>query len=254
MQASEFSKLVQGMYAALGGFFKVEALDGWIVGLEGLSDEQIRFGISVALKTCEKLPTPARVRAFAIEGQVNASAVAWRAAVQAVSAVGYMKAVCFRDLAVNGSIRELGGWPHFCGQFESESEVWIRKRFEEVYSRICIEGVANYDCSPLEGAGQVRKVKAIAMRTPPHRDAMQDQSCMLRIAEMKIESERLIPPRVPRIAGASAQQEEGSVKADDADRFEQARQEFLSKLNPPTQREEVLEALKKFDEAETCQQ
>ncbi len=167
-QIHGFTKLIQSMYAAFGRQFDKNAVVGWMMGLEGLTEEEIRFGVKTATQICTELPSPRKVRELASERANDSAADAWNAALKAVSAIGYMRPICFRDGAVNATVLEMGGWPKFCGLFEREAEVWIQKRFCEIFERNCLEGGT---CGVLRGASELeRKPRLIDMRAPQARD------------------------------------------------------------------------------------
>lgn len=156
----EIAELIFMLFDAFGRTRTESTVEAWAIALSGLSIDQVRVGITRAMAECEQLPAPVVVRRFATGSSDQEASKAWEIAVQAVSKVGYVKGVNFEDATINATIRGMGGWPAFCSSFERESEVWIRKRFNEVYaswvSRVDAESGA-----PLHGAGEVAKLVAI---------------------------------------------------------------------------------------------
>ena len=156
----EIAELIFMLFDAFGRTRTESTVEAWAIALSGLSIDQVRTGVTRAMSECEQLPAPVVVRRFATGASEQEANRAWEIAVQAVSKVGYVKGVNFEDSTINATIRAMGGWPSFCLSFERESEVWIRKRFLDVYAS-WVRRVDAESGAPLHGAGEVAKIVSI---------------------------------------------------------------------------------------------
>ena len=132
-------------------------LHGYWLGLRDLSIEQVQYAVARAMASCERKPTPVELRRLAGEQTGEQRAIAaWGDVLRAV-ALGPYKHIDFQDKLCNAAIRNLGGWPTFCGRFtDEESEKWVRLEFIRAYQAFAAGGVDGEVCLPLPGIAQMQ--------------------------------------------------------------------------------------------------
>lgn len=157
------TELVFSLFDAFGRQRNTNAVKGWAMALRGLTWDQIEFGFQRAMAECDELPAPAKVRKFALGNDAATAAKAWEVAMQAVSAVGYVKGVNFQDATINATIRALGGWPKFCGSFNREKEAFVRRSFIETY-QLWATRTDDESGKPLRGEGEHARIANIGCK------------------------------------------------------------------------------------------
>lgn len=134
----------------------VTTLTAYEWGLAGLTGDQVEQAVGEALRTKKFMPSPAELRELTGEmSPHDRGLIAWHAVLKAVSAVGSYSPVDFADRTVNAVIRNLGGWPTFCGRLDSaESEKWLRKEFIDTYAAFAKRSLSDDACRPLSGIAE----------------------------------------------------------------------------------------------------
>jgi hypothetical protein len=161
-----FSVVIGAMCETFGQQATKPILHGYWLGLQDLRLEDVQRAVSVAIRSATSLPKPVELRRFAGEqtGEQKALA-AWGDVLRAV-AIGPYKHVDFQDKLVNAAVRNLGGWPTFCGRFtDEESEKWARLEFIKAYQAFAAGGVDGEVCLPLPGISQAEPIDG-EPRTP----------------------------------------------------------------------------------------
>ena len=148
-----------------------EMIDGYLVGLQDLHPAQLSGAVTVALRSCRFMPTPAELRDFAGLGasaRKRACADAWEAIRQAMRTHGYTHSVDFGPLP-NAIVRNMGGWVSLCEE-RVDQLTWARKRFEETWELLARVAPESLRGDPLRGAFHRKPVRfPIAGELPAHR-------------------------------------------------------------------------------------
>lgn len=127
-------------------------LQGYLIGLSGMTLEEVKQATQMALRTCKFMPTPAELRELAGDAKPeDAALIAWEIATRAVEAIGWYGSVQFEDPAITATIRSLGGWQKFCERCGGEEEKWLRQDFLRTYAAYCKVGVSPEAALPLVG-------------------------------------------------------------------------------------------------------
>lgn len=151
-----WKEVVTFYVSALASVFQREVSDvmlqGYLIGLEGLSSQEVERAVRVALRSCRFMPSPAELREWAGEAKPEDQAYqAWLVAVRAVEGCGWYRSVRFADPAIAAAIRSLGGWQRFCERCRGEEEKWLRKEFLAAYAVFARSGVPQAEALPLVG-------------------------------------------------------------------------------------------------------
>lgn len=155
--SSQWEEEVTFLVSVLASTFQRQVtpamLQGYLIGLSGMTVDEIKTATESALRTCKFMPTPAELRE--LSGRVikpeDAAVIAWDTAVRAVEYLGWYRSIQFEDPAITATIRSLGGWQKFCEMCGGEEEKWLRKRFIDTYAVYCRVGVSVEAARPLAG-------------------------------------------------------------------------------------------------------
>jgi hypothetical protein len=130
---------------------------GYMMGLSGMTVEQIQTAVRRSIMEMKFLPKPAELRELGgaeKHGEARAMA-AWLDVLKALSKGPY-RHIDFQDSLCNAVIRNMGGWPSFCSRFsDAESEKWTRLEFIRCYSAFARTSVTGEAIAPLQGLNQV---------------------------------------------------------------------------------------------------
>lgn len=130
------------------------AIEGYAIGLEDLTHEQLAVATKRAIRESKFMPTPAELRAFAGMGgprALEAAAIeAWEAVRRAMDEHDYTDSVDFGPL-VNAVVRNLGGWQWLCDQ-KVTGLPFVRKDFERVYGLLVTAHVGSLRGEALRGS------------------------------------------------------------------------------------------------------
>jgi hypothetical protein len=126
---------------------------GYILGLEGLTVEQVQRATSRALRACKYMPTPAELRELAGEVSIEHRAtLAWDAVKRAIERHSGYRSVSFDDRVIHAAINSIGGWQHMCEQsvIVLDRDMW--PRFQRAYKAFAARGsISSADAGPLLG-------------------------------------------------------------------------------------------------------
>lgn len=133
-----------------------ELYDAYWMGVSDLPIEALQIAVAAAIRKCQHFPRPVELRAFAGEQSGEQKAIAaWGDVLRAVG-LGPYKHIDFQDRLINATVRNLGGWPTFCGRFsDEESEKWLRLEFIKAYQAFSSGGVSGEICEPLPGMNEM---------------------------------------------------------------------------------------------------
>lgn len=112
-----------------------------------------------AISEYKRMPSPAEFRELSgvLTVQVRAES-AWVIVRRSIPREGSYVSVDFDDPIVNATVRALGGWPSLCDtRCGDPLEVWMRKRFVEMYVMLANKGVTVEEAAPLIGLDAVTK-------------------------------------------------------------------------------------------------
>lgn len=154
-----FSVAIGALCETFGQQATKPILHGYWLGLQDLELTDVQRAVAVSIRSATSLPKPVELRRFAGEQTNEQKAIAaWGDVLRAV-ALGPYKHIDFQDRLINAAIRNLGGWPTFCGRFtDEESEKWIRLEFIKAYQVFSAGGVGGEVCEPLPGLSQATSV------------------------------------------------------------------------------------------------
>lgn len=113
-----FTILMQGVYALYRADLSDAVLAIWWEAMRSFSFAVVRDALNrhaVNADTGQFLPKPADVVKLANGSSKDVALIAWTKAMRAVSEVGAYRSVDFDDSLVSVVIRDMGGWPAFCG-------------------------------------------------------------------------------------------------------------------------------------------
>ena len=117
MNAEDKPKLFR-MLRVLGGTFRAElhesVYDAYFVALRPLSWEQVQAAGVLALERCEFMPTPARIRDFAVGSVDSRAAAAWVGLLDAMRRHGAYESVRLDDAPAHAAVAAMGGWVAIC--------------------------------------------------------------------------------------------------------------------------------------------
>lgn len=162
MQLSDmkaFRDCITGLCMTFGRESSEVLFEAYWMGLSDLSVESVQRACMRAIRESQHFPKPVELRRFAGEQTNEQRAIAaWGDVLRAV-ALGPYKHIDFQDRLINAAIRNLGGWPTFCGRFtDEESEKWVRLEFIKAYQAFSAGGVGGEVCDPLPGLSQATSV------------------------------------------------------------------------------------------------
>lgn len=127
--------------------------EAYIMGLEGLTSEQVMFATKAATASCKFMPTPAELRELSGELRITDRAEkAWQAWEAAIRQHGGYKTLDFDDPAINATIRSLGGVQHLLDQDDEQYNNFTRKAFLKAYEAYFRMGVTGDVALPLLGS------------------------------------------------------------------------------------------------------
>lgn len=146
--ADALAMLFEGFQrAATPATFKAYA-----IGLDGLTDVQIRRAVVEAIRVCKFCPSVAELRDLAgVPSGRHRAELAFAALDAAITSHGAYRVVSFDDPLINAAVRLLAGWPRVCALPTEEFAKWYRREFLEVYERLATHGASDDLCRPLPG-------------------------------------------------------------------------------------------------------
>ena len=126
-------------------------IDGYRMGLSGLTAEHVKLATATALQKCKFMPSAAELRELAGVVRVEDRAeIAWIAFDKAITEHSVYKTICFDDAVINAVVRSLGGVAVIV-EMSDEQYQFLRARFLKAYVAIARAGVGAEGASPLLG-------------------------------------------------------------------------------------------------------
>jgi len=144
------------------------ALEGYWVGLQGLTQEQFKRAVTLAIGTCKFMPAPVELRELVTPRRdlAHEGEIAWSAVRSAVDRIDYTVSEISFGPVVNACIRQLGGWDSLCVAKLTELDVWKKKEFLRLYelfaSKSEIGDVGRMLEGPSDGQAHPPRVVSIA--------------------------------------------------------------------------------------------
>lgn len=127
---------------------------GYMLGLKGLSANEVETAVSKSLQSSTRIPSPAELRELIGEGTHMRSMLAWAAFEKAMS-IGPYRHVNFRDRVINATVRMLGGWTNaFDRCTNTEETKWYRIEFIKTYEQLAKSSVSDEMSRPLAGLSE----------------------------------------------------------------------------------------------------
>ena len=140
----------------------------WEIGLAGIELAAIKRAVELWVKRSRFMPTPADIREMAGEIRPDDRAQqAWIIVERAVRRVGAYKTVSFDDIAINATLRSLGGWVRVCETEGVEFDTHLRREFMKTYASLCSSGVGQEHGAPLPGILDRENAKTGYPAQPP---------------------------------------------------------------------------------------
>lgn len=163
-----FSVAIGALCETFGQQATKPILHGYWLGLQDLELTDVQRAVAVSIRSATSLPRPVELRRFAGEQTGEQRAIAaWGDVLRGLT-IGPYKHIDFQDKLVNAAIRNLGGWPTFCGRFvDEESEKWARLDFIRAYQAFAAGGVDGEVCLPLAGLSQAEIVNGEQSKPVP---------------------------------------------------------------------------------------
>ena len=138
MEASDrkrFTELIVQLLEAFGREASQATFEAYWMGLSDLSLAAVQSGVTRAVRECEFMPPPARLRSLTgVVTQKDRGELAWETCFRAIGSVGGWDSPDFEDAAINATIRSLGGWISLTGQESERLTSFTRASFLKAYS------------------------------------------------------------------------------------------------------------------------
>lgn len=132
-----FGMAIAALAAAFNREIDQATLQAYRWGTDGMPIEAIEKACAMAIRTCQRIPTPAELRELG--GEVSGKSIgllAWESFCQAVRKHGGNASVDFDDRTINATIRNLGGWQEVTLLGGDEFHKWLRVRFLDAYEKL----------------------------------------------------------------------------------------------------------------------
>lgn len=116
-------------------------IDLYWTALRDLELAEIEKALQTHMRDPDKgrfMPKPADLRGHVCKPE-KTSIIAWSQVEDAYCRYNYYATVQFEDGVINAVIKDMGGWPWFCGQ--NLDEPWTQKEFERRYNAYKAAGV-----------------------------------------------------------------------------------------------------------------
>ena len=118
MRNEDFVPLMRSLCAAFKQDPTTDLLIAYWMVFEEFSLDDFKRAVKRAVTECKFMPVPSELISLSGHLSVSERAVlAWTRVLSAVSTCGPYGAVEFEDRAINATVRNMGGWPTFCGLF-----------------------------------------------------------------------------------------------------------------------------------------
>jgi hypothetical protein len=152
--AERFANAIRALAASYRQECTAPMLQGYRLGLAGISVDAIERATAAALQRCKFMPVPAELRALATTDGLGLEAMAveaFAALRQAIQDHGPDYSVQFADGAITAAVRHLGGWQRVCEMPREEFDKWFSKEFHNAYLGIVQSGASADAMRPLIG-------------------------------------------------------------------------------------------------------
>jgi len=149
----KFSEMIGALAVTFDREINAAFLTGYWIALRDLDLSSFTNAVSLALKACDRLPVPAKLRELASGGREEDRAIAAWSDVQRSAAVSYMADLDFQDRTINAVVRHLGGRSSFFARLGSgvEEEKWLRIEFLKAYQSLGRCELSGEACAMLIG-------------------------------------------------------------------------------------------------------
>lgn len=175
--ASEYDATVAQCIGMLAETFGRTAsgpmIDGYRIGLTGLTPQAVKHATAFALQKCRFMPSSAELREMAGEIKIEDRAErAWLAFDSAISQHSVYKTLVFDDPVINAVVRSLGGVGLIIEMTDEEYQ-FFRARFLKAYAALARSGVSGEAAEPMIGyfdrvnGGDAKSVAFIKTGLPP---------------------------------------------------------------------------------------
>lgn len=135
----------------------------YTAGLRDLSTELLALVVDRAIKTLERLPTPAALRKLALElerGPAKAGATAWGEVLKAIQRFGPYRTPRFDDPLVAQAVEAIG-WQTL-NQSDYREAVADRARFIELYDQLAASARATAQAAPALRSARLPPARTLA--------------------------------------------------------------------------------------------
>lgn len=138
-----FSVMVGALCSAHGVEITEPRLLAFWIGLKDLDLMILSDAIDTAIKTIDRMPSPAQIRNIVVGDDSDAAELAWLELGRAIDQHGSYRTVRFTDGVLAVTVESLGGWRQICGMNTTEFESFFRHRFLETYKSFRARGVTS---------------------------------------------------------------------------------------------------------------
>lgn len=146
-------KCVTLLAEAFGKSVTQATFEVYIMGLDGLTCEQVMSATKIAASSCKFMPTPNELRELSGELRISDRAEkAWSCWEAAIRKYGGYKTLDFDDMAINAAIRSLGGVQALLDQSDEEYNNFTHAKFLKAYEAYYRMGVSGEIAEPLLGS------------------------------------------------------------------------------------------------------
>jgi len=128
----KFKGAIAALAATFGRVVEPAMLKGYEIGLSDLTDAQLSFATTRALRESKFMPTPKELRDY-VEGPTRITpAMQWAHVRRTMDTLDIYDSPDFGEVA-NAVVHTLGGWKVLCEKSIPDL-VWIQKDFERLYA------------------------------------------------------------------------------------------------------------------------
>jgi len=145
-----------------------ETIGAYEMALSDLPIEAVQRAVYRAMRECKFFPSAVELRELAgVPSPMQRAQRAWETLVKVAAKHGDQRSVDFDDVAINATVRNLGGWLRFCYLDTEERHKWYSKDFSRVYVELLASGVGDEQAAPLKGYDEINGPAVNQQLLPP---------------------------------------------------------------------------------------
>lgn len=138
IEKREFTPLVCALCETFGQESTEPRLLGYWIALRDIDSTAFKIAIEKALKSCERMPSPAELRSLAVgtDNLEERAQIAWLRLNAMIDDVGGYGSPKCDDPVLVATIKSLGGWQALCQTPQSEFDAFVRPKFMATYKSL----------------------------------------------------------------------------------------------------------------------